>query len=121
MPAAVGFCARLGAGFRALIDPLDNLPKLSSCSEEDNGNPRIPANCPTTELRLSLAVGGDLAPSVAGDGQAIELRDARGAPVLTYSELHAFDATGRALPSRLAAADGQIQIVVDTPARSTRW
>jgi hypothetical protein len=66
-------------------------------------------------LVLELAVDG-LEVEASRDGR-IELRDERG--VITYDQLFAFDATGRALPSRFETSSSRISLVVET--RGAAW
>lgn len=66
-------------------------------------------------LVLELAVDG-LAVEASRDGR-IELRDERG--VITYDQLFAFDATGRALPSRFETSSSRVSLVVET--RGAAW
>ena len=68
------------------------------------------------ELRLTVAVEGDLVIAVSKDGQRAELQDkADGAKVLDYDKLRVWDATGRELPARMAATEGgaELQLEVD--------
>lgn len=67
------------------------------------------------ELRLVMAVQGELLAQVNQGGQAIELSDNEGKRRLSYSKLVAFDAAGKRLAARMeASADGrQIALVVD--------
>ncbi len=65
-----------------------------------------------------MALDTDLAVRLAADG-AVELVDPSGAAVLRYGELHAVDATGRALSTRLELVSGQpsaIRLTVDAAA-----
>jgi hypothetical protein len=64
-------------------------------------------------LRVQLAVSGELRPHLELGGGAVQFRGQDGKPVLQYRELHAFDATGRALPSRLAIREGGVAIEVE--------
>jgi hypothetical protein len=69
----------------------------------------------TDELRLVMAVEGDLHADVKQDGQAIELSDAQGKRTLSYSKLAVFDAEGKRLAARMEASpDGrEIALVVE--------
>ncbi|MGC9399613.1 MAG: SdrD B-like domain-containing protein [Anaerolineae bacterium] len=59
-----------------------------------------PAPSHSTPLVLEFTVGGDLAP-VLRPNNTIDLTTGEGRPVLRYSELHVYDATGRSLPATL--------------------
>ncbi len=67
------------------------------------------------ELRLVMAVQGDLLAQVNQGGQAIELSDNEGQRRLSYSKLVAFDTEGKRLTARMEASmDGrEIALVVD--------
>ena len=67
-------------------------------------------------LELDLAVHGDLAPRLKDSASAIQLVARDGTPVLSYSELHAFDAAGRSLPARLAVGFRRIKLLVNDTA-----
>ncbi|MEE8392507.1 MAG: integrin alpha [Anaerolineae bacterium] len=56
---------------------------------------------------LELALTGDLAPHLTGDGQAIEFTAADGTPILRYTSPRATDATGHQLPVRLSLSPGE--------------
>ncbi|MBN2170128.1 MAG: FG-GAP repeat protein [Candidatus Krumholzibacteriota bacterium] len=64
-------------------------------------------------LRVAGRVDGGLAARLDADAGALEFHDARGARVLRYDGLVAWDATGRELPSRLLLADAAIVLEVD--------
>ncbi len=64
-------------------------------------------------LELVLAVTGDLAPRLSPAGDLIQFVSADGRAVLGYRDLHAWDASGRALPSRMGVASGDVRLVVD--------
>ena len=74
---------------------------------------RAAAGDASRHLALSLAISGDVRPSLSADGTAIELAH-RGGPSLRYGELSAHDASGRALTSRLALHGATVKIEVDT-------
>jgi hypothetical protein len=63
-------------------------------------------------LRLAMRVTGNLRAAVNPDGQGLALRDGSGQPALRYAGLHAFDARGRALPSRMVDRDGFVELQV---------
>ena len=63
-------------------------------------------------LELVLAVHGDLVPRMTATGD-VQFTGAGGQAVLGYRELHAWDADGRVLPSRMAVVSGQVRLVVD--------
>jgi hypothetical protein len=67
------------------------------------------------ELRLVMAVEGDLHAIVKQDGQAIELANKEGKRTISYSKLVAFDARGEQLAARMEAnVNGrEISLVVD--------
>jgi trimeric autotransporter adhesin len=55
-------------------------------------------------LRLTIAVDGDLRPSVSGDGQEIQLWGTGNKPLLRYGHLLVTDAKGRRLPARMGVS-----------------
>jgi hypothetical protein len=63
-------------------------------------------------LVLEFAVSGGLKPRLARDGNSIAFAH-EGVCALCYSELHAFDALGRELPSRMEMRHGSVALVVD--------
>jgi hypothetical protein len=71
---------------------------------------------------LELALSGDLIPSLAPDGQAVEFSTAAGARILRYANLYAYDATGHSLPAHLelsSPSEGEgpgVRVVVDATA-----
>jgi hypothetical protein len=73
-------------------------------------------------LVLELELSGDLIPSLAPDGQAVEFGTATGVRVLRYAGLDAYDAAGRSLPARLelpSPSEGEgarVRVVVDATA-----
>jgi hypothetical protein len=66
-------------------------------------------------LRLVVSLNGDLRAHEKDGGQAIELTDGEGKPVLSYSKLTAVDATGKHLAAHLETNDGgsDLALVVD--------
>jgi hypothetical protein len=58
-------------------------------------------------LVVEMALSGDLLPTLAADGSAIEFATADGVSVLRYGNLHAYDANGQELLARLALAGCQ--------------
>jgi hypothetical protein len=60
-----------------------------------------------------MALTGDLTPSLAEDGLAVELTTEDGMPVLRYGNLYVEDATGRRLPAHLAVRSSGISVLVD--------
>jgi hypothetical protein len=52
-------------------------------------------------VTLDLAVEGDLAPTLGGDGRAVEFTTAAGVVVLRYGDLQAIDASGTEVPLQL--------------------
>ena len=79
-----------------------------------NERPSRTNHVSTEELRVVLAVQGDLHAEVKQGGQAIELSGNDGKGALSYSKLVAFDADGKRLAARMeASADGrEIALVV---------
>jgi hypothetical protein len=65
------------------------------------------------QLRLELEVRGSLHAELAGEGQTIALKQADGELALRYSGLHADDAQGRELPSKMKVSEGRIILEVD--------
>jgi hypothetical protein len=66
---------------------------------------------PGSPLVIALRSSGSLKPS--GAGTSLVVRDRAGTDVLSYGSLIATDATGRLIPSHLAATAGVVRIVVD--------
>jgi hypothetical protein len=65
------------------------------------------------QVELVIALGGDLRPTRAAGGRAIDLLNDAGAVVLRYTDLHVRDASGRALPAELGLREGRLSILVD--------
>jgi hypothetical protein len=63
-------------------------------------------------LRLALELTGDLSAELARGGQAIAFKQANGELALSYSDLHAYDAQGRELPSQMKLSEGQVILEV---------
>ena len=63
-------------------------------------------------LVIALAVGGELRPELAPQGDAVLLRSSKGA-VLRYAGLRAWDACGRGLASRLEVSEREVRLLVD--------
>jgi hypothetical protein len=77
-------------------------------------NQRPALNSPSTTLDFLLGVRGGLRPKVTGDTLGVEFLDAAGATVLNYSGLKVWDADGKVLASRFAAAgENQVRLLVD--------
>jgi hypothetical protein len=72
---------------------------------------RAPAHATTSRLTLSLALDSSARRSLAADGESLTLRSA--GHELHYGGLVATDASGRALPSRLALEAGRLLIHVN--------
>jgi hypothetical protein len=69
------------------------------------------------EIHLRVAVNG-LMPRLTGAGDAVELLDGQGNPILGYAKLKAWDADGKILASRMEVEQGRIALVVsDATAR----
>ncbi|XXX82791.1 DNRLRE domain-containing protein [Sorangium sp. So ce134] len=68
------------------------------------------------DLVIELALGGELRAAPLGGGEGVALRDASGAVALRYTDLHASDAAGRALPAwmELGADERTLSLRVDT-------
>ena len=64
-------------------------------------------------LTFTLGVRGGLVPVVDGGGRDVRFVDERGNPVLTYSGLTVFDATGRTLPARFEPRSDALVLTVD--------
>jgi hypothetical protein len=62
-------------------------------------------------LTVALGLRGTLVPVQRGSG--IAFTDRSGKTVFSYSQLSAVDASGRALPARMALSDGRLQLRVD--------
>lgn len=73
------------------------------------------------QLRLIIALGGDLKIAVSKDGQRAKLRDqTTGTKVLDYDKLRVWDATGKELPAQMASAKNGAELqleIEDTHAR----
>ena len=74
-------------------------------------------NSGSDELSLLLSVRGGL--RAEGSGAAIRFLDRTGKAAINYSALKAWDAAGRALPTRMRAEGQTVRIVVD--ARGARY
>jgi FG-GAP repeat len=74
---------------------------------------RAPAAGAGRSLAVSMAIGGNVRPSLAQGGRALLLAHA-GGPSLRYGELSARDASGRPVPSRLSLSAGTVTIHLDT-------
>jgi len=74
---------------------------------------RAAANDASRHLTLSLAISGNVQPSISAEGTAIHLAH-EGGPSLHYGGLSARDAGGRVLASRLALHGATVTIEVDT-------
>ncbi|WP_437479435.1 DNRLRE domain-containing protein [Sorangium sp. So ce1014] len=68
------------------------------------------------DLVIELALGGELHATPLGGGEGVALRDASGAVALRYTDLHASDAAGRALPAwmELGVDERTLSLRVDT-------
>ena len=75
--------------------------------------PAAPEGASSGMLAVHLAVRADLTPEVVARGASLRFVDVRGATVLTYSGLKAFDAVGRGLPARMEVTDDVVRILVD--------
>jgi hypothetical protein len=64
-------------------------------------------------LRLALELTGDLSAELVEGGQAVELKQSNGEIALSYSDLYAYDAQGRELPSRMKLSKGRVILEVD--------
>ena len=64
-------------------------------------------------LRLVLELSGDLGAELAEEGRAIALKQADGQVALRYSDLHAYDAEGKVLPSEMKVSAGRVVLDVD--------
>lgn len=65
---------------------------------------------PVPPLQFTLAVRGDLAPRISGDGRNVAFVNDAGAAVVNYNGLTVFDATGATVPARFEEvkdADGR--------------
>ncbi|MDX1980464.1 MAG: FG-GAP repeat protein [Bryobacteraceae bacterium] len=72
-----------------------------------------PAKFDGERLRLAMEVTGDLTAELAEGGQSVSLKHSNGDVILTYGELHAFDAQGRELPSQMLVRQGHVLLEVD--------
>jgi hypothetical protein len=76
---------------------------------------------PGAPLVFELALAGTLRASPAGDGAAVALASADGAPVLRYGQLAAYDARGRDLPARMELVDAGARIRLAVDARGATY
>ena len=74
---------------------------------------RRPAGASTGSLTLSMALSGDLTPTLDPGRLGLTLRTASGKAMLFYTGLSATDATGRAVPAHLALHGGRVLLVVN--------
>ena len=114
-PVAPGEVRRAGQRIElvrpALVEWFENSPAGLEHGFTLAGRPG--ANDLDAPLRIVLHVGGDLAPVAEAGGQRISLRDAAGNRILTYAGLRVWDATGMAMPARMAAGDDAVELIVD--------
>jgi hypothetical protein len=77
---------------------------------------------PTIPTTIDLALHGDLTPTLAEDGMAVEFSAPDGSLVLRYGDLQALDAAGQALPVELALlsdnAAGEVTLRLTLPPSS---
>ena len=78
-----------------------------------HGPPTVTSHNPDTEFIIELELSGDLAPTLADSGRAIEFVTSGGVRVLRYAALHVHDAAGRTLPARLQLEGSRLSIRVD--------
>jgi hypothetical protein len=79
----------------------------------------VPGGCATdvqAPWTLQLTVLGDLQPRELPDGTGVLFTSPTGAAALSYAGLHAFDATGRELPSRMSVSGEVLSVHVDDDA-----
>ena len=74
-----------------------------------------------SELVLELALSGDLTPQVVDNGSAIEFTSPGGVRVLRYSDLVAYDASGRSLPARLSISNEKARIRIHINVTEARY
>jgi hypothetical protein len=67
-------------------------------------------------LYLFLDISGNVKPVLSKDGRTVNFLSSKDAKVLQYGNLKAFDAKGKALPSRFEFAGNLLKIVVDDSA-----
>jgi hypothetical protein len=121
----LGYGARLQQPPEATLSALDNRVELRRGSVTEwyqndargleqgftlNSRPQREAGGP---LVVRMSVAGDLRPVGDGSGHQISLVDRSKKPVLTYSQLHAYDAVGRKLPARMTAREGALSLQVE--------
>jgi hypothetical protein len=82
-------------------------------NSERDSSPGLPVS-ESPCLSFDLATRGNLLPQVSADALGVHFLDASGATVLNYAGLKVWDADGRTLASRFAAAgEGQVRLLVD--------
>ena len=77
-------------------------------------------------VSITVSLGGDWTATLDGQGTGVRLLSATDEAALSYGYLAAWDASGRAVPSRLAVGNDAITLSIDTagaevPSRSIRW
>ncbi len=70
---------------------------------------------------LDLALGGNLKPQMSADGAAVEFITLGGVRVLRYSDLHAYDATGRSLAADMRIIAGDAQSAEPLASHGPEW
>ncbi|GAX59205.1 hypothetical protein SCALIN_C01_0136 [Candidatus Scalindua japonica] len=76
--------------------------------------PRSNEPDPGTWIIIEMDLYGDLKASLNSMAGIVEFINTDGEVVLFYHKLHAFDSSGKELPSELALSDSGIEILVDT-------
>ncbi|MGH9769559.1 MAG: FG-GAP repeat protein, partial [Blastocatellia bacterium] len=71
------------------------------------------SRAPGERLRFELELSGDLRAELIEEGRALALKRADGVAALRYSDLYAYDAQGRTLPSLMRLSNGQVWLEVD--------
>lgn len=84
------------------------------------GEPKRPGAVPTQKVLATIPMGGSLVPSLADDGQSLELRPPSGGmSALRLGSLRATDASGQSLKVVLAGSrSGRAGLVLATPEKS---
>jgi hypothetical protein len=88
---------------------------LERPANERNGTAGTHSSQPLHDSTLTFTLGtrGTLIPSVSADAQSVLFLDATGATIINYTGLKVWDADGKILASRFAAAENGVRILVE--------
>ncbi len=81
--------------------------RLETGATAITGKMPVPHHSVRPHLQFTLAVRGNLAPRISGDGRNVTFVNAAGAAVVNYNGLTVFDATGAEVPAWFEEGSGQ--------------